>query len=132
MARPILDDSLWQSVKPLIPQHKPRRFRHPGRKPINDRQALTGILFVLKSGIPWELLPAEMGCGSGMTCWRRLQEWHSAGAWENIQSMIASRICHSEKVDWSRAAVGIRAHRAPCHNSPMLDSREENLVAIVC
>src|SRR5215831_8258371 len=57
----------WPS--PLFPMN----FRYPGRKPVDDRKALTGILFVLKTGIPWEDLPVEMGCGCGMTCWRRLQ-----------------------------------------------------------
>jgi len=72
MARPILDDELWEIVEPLIPKKK-RRFRYPGRKPVSNRAALTGILFVLKTGIAWEDLPQEMGCGSGMTCWRRLE-----------------------------------------------------------
>jgi transposase len=72
MAKPLLDDKLWNVIEPLLPVPKPRRFRHPGRKPISQRQAFTGILFVLKTGIPWEDLPQETGCGSGMTCWRRL------------------------------------------------------------
>lgn len=63
---------------PLLPREPPRRFKHPGRKPVDDRVALTGILFVFKSGIPWEMLPAELGC-SGMTCWRRLRDWQAAG-----------------------------------------------------
>jgi len=69
MAKPILDDQLWEIIQPLLPQ-KPRRFRYPGRKRLSDRAVLTGILFVLKTGIGWEYLPQEMGCGSGMTCWR--------------------------------------------------------------
>ena len=72
MAKPLVDDELWELIQPLLPPPKPRRWRYPGRKPVNDRQALTGILFVLKSGIPWEMLPQEMGCGSGMTL-RRAQ-----------------------------------------------------------
>ena len=78
MAKPILDDALWEIIEPVIPKRK-RRFRYPGRKPIPDRAALTGILFVLKTGIGWEDLPKEMGCGSGMTCWRRLRDWQEAG-----------------------------------------------------
>ena len=79
MAKPILDESLWQLVEPVLPPPKPRRKKYPGRKPISNRQALTGILFVLKTGIPWEYLPQELGCGSGMTCWRRLRDWQEAG-----------------------------------------------------
>jgi transposase len=65
MARPLLPQALWERIEPLLPKPKPRRFRYPGRKPIEDRKALTGIVFVLKTGIDWEDLPQEMGCGSG-------------------------------------------------------------------
>jgi len=74
MAKPMLSDELWTLIEPLLPQPKKRRRLHPGRKPIDDRRALTGILYVLRSGVPWEYLPREMGCGSGMTCWRRLRD----------------------------------------------------------
>jgi transposase len=80
MAKPLLDDGLWQIIEPLLPAAKPRRYRHPGRKPISDRQTLTGILFVLKTGIDWEDLPQEMGCGSGMTCWRPTGRLASRGS----------------------------------------------------
>ena len=60
MAQPLVSDALWAKIKPLLPPPKPRRFRFPGRKPLDPRKALTGIIFVLKSGIPWELLPQEM------------------------------------------------------------------------
>src|SRR3982751_6511965 len=88
MARPLLPDGLWERIEPLLPPPKPRRFRFPGRKPIDHRKALTGILFVLKTGIPWEYLPRELGCGSGMTCWRRLHEWMLAGVWQRIHEAI--------------------------------------------
>ena len=73
MAAPLVSDALWSLFSPLLPPHPPRP--KGGRPPINARATLTGILFVLKSGIPWEMLPQEMGCGSGMTCWRRLRDW---------------------------------------------------------
>jgi transposase len=104
MARPLLDDMLWHDVQTLLPPPKPRRSRYPGRKPIDDRKALTGILFVLKMGIPWEELPQEMGCGSGMTCWRRLQHWHQTGAWPRLQQLLTTQWREADRVDWSRAA----------------------------
>ena len=79
MAAPLLPDALWERVEPLLPPPRPRRFRYPGRKPLTDRQALTGILFVLKTGIRWNDLPREMGCGSGSRCRRRLRAWYRAG-----------------------------------------------------
>jgi transposase len=66
MAKPMLDDQLWEIIEPLIPKKK-RRPRYPDRKPITDRAALTGVMFVLKTGIGWEYLPQEMNCGCGMT-----------------------------------------------------------------
>src|SRR5690348_145463 len=72
MEKPIVSDELWAEIAPLLPAAKPRRWRHPGRKPVSDRAALTGIVFVLERGIRWRDLPAEMGCGSGVTCWRRM------------------------------------------------------------
>jgi transposase len=72
-------DELWELIEPLIPK-VPRRHRFPGRMRIDDRKVLTGILFVLRTGIAWEYLPREMGCGAGVTCWRRLWEWQEAGS----------------------------------------------------
>jgi transposase len=65
ISKPLIDDELWAVIEPVLPGPKPRRFRVPGRKPIDNRRALTGILFVSKTGIGWEDLPQEMGCGSG-------------------------------------------------------------------
>ena len=112
MARPLLDDTLWELIKPLLPAPKPRRFKYPGRKPVEDRKALTGILFVLKTGIPWEYLPQEMGCGSGMTCWRRLRYWQQEGVWDKLHQLLLAKLREADKVDWSRAVVDSASIRA--------------------
>jgi len=70
-----------------------------------SRNVLTGILFVLKTGIPWEDLPCEMGCGSGMTCWRRLRDWQTDGTWDKIQNVLLDKLREADKIDWSRALV---------------------------
>ncbi len=111
MAKPLLDDDLWMLIAPLLPQRPPRRFKHPGRKPVDDRLALTGILFVLKSGIPWEMLPAEFGC-CGMTCWRRLRDWQQAGVWEQLHATVLSELRRHEQLDLSRAVVDSSSVRA--------------------
>ena len=67
MAAALLPDPLWDLVEPFLPT--PPRQRKGGRPRVSDRACLTGILFVLRSGIPWQMLPQELGCGSGLTCW---------------------------------------------------------------
>jgi transposase len=104
MASPLVPDELWEVVEPLIPEVK-RRYRYPGRKRVPDRQVLTGILFVLKTGIPWESLPQEMGCGSGVTCWRRLREWQEQGVWQKLHEVLLAKLNAAGEIDWRRAAV---------------------------
>jgi transposase len=100
MARPLLPDGLWAEIAPLLPPEpaKPKG----GRPRRSDRAALTGILFVLRSGTPWELLPKEMGCGSGMTCWRRLRDWQKAGVWDRLQQALLDRLGRQNGIDFSR------------------------------
>ena len=103
MPAPQLSDSLWSILEPLLPPPRPRP--KGGRPPISARAALTGILFVLRSGIPWEMLPLEMGCGSGVTCWRRLRDWQAAGVWERLHRELLRRLQDANRIDWSRAAL---------------------------
>ena len=105
MAKSLLSDELWAIIQSLLPPPPKRRFRSPGRKRLDDRKCMSGILFVLKTGIPWEHLPKEMGCGSGMTCWRRLRDWQEAGVWEQLHQVMLDRLNGADKIDWQRAAV---------------------------
>jgi transposase len=99
-----VEDDLWELIKPLLPRFK-GRFRNPGRKRLDDRKALYGILFVLYTGIPWEFLPQELGYGSGMTCWRRLREWTEAGVWQQLHESLLTKLNTAGLIDWSRAEV---------------------------
>src|SRR4028118_604084 len=108
MAKPLVSDALWDRIHPLLPPPKPRRKRFPGRKPIDDRKALHGILFVLKTGINWEDLPREMGCGCGMTCWRRLRDWNEAGVWQRLHQVLLERPNVAGPVARSSAGAGRR------------------------
>jgi transposase len=112
MGKPIIDDELWALIEPLLPPAKPRRFKYPGRKPVPDRAALTGILFVLKTGIRWRDLPAEMGCGSGVSCWRRLRDWQQAGVWDRLHALLLAKLRAAEKIDISRVVVDSSSIRA--------------------
>ena len=105
MAQPLVSDALWDRIRPLLPPPKPRRFRYPGRKPLDPRKVLTGIIFVLKTGIPWQSLPQEMGCGSGMSCWNYLHFWQLAGVWERLHQILLDELQEADRIDWSRSAV---------------------------
>ncbi len=134
MAKPILDDKLWELIEPLIPV-KPRRRHHPGRRPVEPRKVLTGILLVLRTEIPWEYLPGEMGCGSGVTCWRRLREWQEAGVWDKIHELLLAKLWGEEAIDLSVVAVDSSSVRAVGgrKNRPKPDgSGQERLQAPCC
>jgi transposase len=100
----IVSDELWEVFEPLLPR-KQRRFRYPGRKRLDDRLALQGILFVLHTGIAWTHLPVELGFGSGVTCWRRLDEWQKAGVWGRLHELLLVRLRAAGEIEWSRAVV---------------------------
>ncbi|MFI1742446.1 transposase [Streptomyces sioyaensis] len=68
----MVDDDLWALIAPLLP---PWSEKAPGPRPVPDRLCLQGIPYVLHNDIAWQLLPLELGFGSGQTCWRRLERW---------------------------------------------------------
>ena len=110
MAREILPDDLWMLIGPLLPPEKPQGSN--GRPPVSNRRALTGILFVLRTGMAWEDLPKEMGCGCGMTCWRRLETWQQSGVWAQIHEALLAQLHKADAIDWSRAVVDSSSIRA--------------------
>ncbi|MGW7619961.1 IS5 family transposase [Streptomyces antimycoticus] len=99
-----MDDELWARIEPLLPV-VPSNPWPPGRKRLDSRKVLCGILLVLYSGIRWEFLPQELGFGSGMTCWRRLRDWNEAGVWQRLHELLLSALWAADLLDFSRAAV---------------------------
>lgn len=115
MPKPLVPEKLWETIKPLLPpppKRKRAKRRRGGRAPLDDRAVLTGILFVLKTGIPWEYLPKELGCGCGMTCWRRLLQWHKAGVWQKLHKLLLCKLRKAGRIDFSRAVVDSASVRA--------------------
>jgi transposase len=120
MSHALVDDDLWTRIEAVLPKRRPRNRQHAGRKPIPDRAGLTGILFVLRSGIPWKMLPKEMGCGSG-TCWRSLVKWQRAGVWNRLHRVLLTELRHRGQLDLARAVVdspSLRALRARKKTGP--------------
>jgi len=103
MSKVLVTYGLWEAIEPLLPPEPPKP--RGGRPRVPDRAALAGIIFVLKSGIPWEMLPKEMGCGSGSTCWRRLRDWQEAGVWRELHRVLLDRLGESDRIEWGRASL---------------------------
>lgn len=110
MAKALLPDPLWAILDPLLPRHV--AGPQGGRPPISNRQALTGILFVLKTGLPWEDLPAELNCGCGMSCWRRLRDGQADGTWDAIHAVLLAKLTDAGQLDWSKCALDSSSVRA--------------------
>jgi transposase len=109
----LVSDELWERVRPLLPAPPQRRFRFPGRKPLDYRKILTGILFVLKTGIAWDDLPAELGCGCGKTCHHYLRLWHEAGVWQQLHALLLAELNGADAIDWERALIDASFAKAP-------------------
>src|SRR6185436_14873619 len=102
MMRHLIHDELWEIFAPLLPIHE--AYPLGGRPRTPDRVALTGLVFILRTGIPWEDFPGEFGC-TGMTCWNRLREWQCAGVFDHVLEVLLVRLHRAGKLDWSRAVL---------------------------
>jgi transposase len=123
MPKELIDDELWSLIEPLLPVRASRNRRYAGRKPIPDRAVLTGIVYVLRSGTPWNLLPQEMGCGSGTVCWRRLDAWQKAGVWQSIHETLLAEMRRRDLLDMSRALVDSSSVRAVMAGKKLVQTR---------
>ena len=106
----LIPEELWREIQPLLPVHKPDP--RGGRPRVPDRACLAGIIFVLKTGIAWNMLPAEFGCGDGVTCWRRLRDWTQAGVWGKLHERLLNALGKLGMIDWSRAVIDSASVRA--------------------
>lgn len=98
----LVSDGLWEAVEPLVPPEPPKP--KGGRPRTPPRAVFSGIVYVLKTGIPWGMLPREFGC-SGVTCWRRLRDWRKAGVFERLHQTLLDRLGQAGSIDWSRASL---------------------------
>lgn len=110
MATELLPDELWQEVEPLLPRHPP----HPkgGNDFASDRDALRGIIFLLRTGISWQRLPTEVFHVSGSTCWRRLRDWTVARVWRKLHGRLLKQLGLRGKVDLSAGVIDSASVRA--------------------
>jgi len=120
MSHTLIDDAILARLAPLIPPRRVRRGHRHGRTPIPDRAILTGILFVLRSGIPWQMLPRQMGCGSGSTCWRRLVRWQRTGVWQRLHEALLAELRRRGRLDHRWTVVDSASVRACREQKPFV------------
>ena len=107
----LVSDELWNRIEPLLPP-EPEPSPKGGRPRVSNRRALTGIVFVLKTGVPWQSLPIEMNCGSGSTCWRRFAEWTALQVWSQLHVLILSMLGKMGAINLDRAVIDSASVRA--------------------
>src|SRR5215212_2522914 len=115
----LVPDVLWEAIEPLLPKQSPKP--KGGRPRVPDRATLAGIVFVLRTSCPWRLLPSELACGSGTTCWRRLRDWQEAGVWARLHETLLNWLGDEAAIDWSRASLdslSVRAKRGASRPAP--------------
>jgi transposase len=111
MAERLVSDEFWSRVKPVIPKVE-RRFHHPGRRRVGDRCCLEAIMYVLRTGCQWAMVPAsEIGC-SGKTAWRRMDEWDRAGVWDKLHDALLAELNSQGAIDWATGVVDGSSRRA--------------------
>ena len=111
MATELLPDELWQEIEPLLPPRPPASPKG-GRPPVENRDALRGILFVARSGVAWQMLPTEVFKASGSSCWRRLRDWTRAGVWPKVHQRLLNRLGKADGVNLDRVVVDSQSVRA--------------------
>lgn len=110
MAFELLPEELWTEIAPLLPE--PKAKPKGGRPPISNRAALLGIVFILRTGAAWRMLPKELGCGSGVSCWRRLRDWTRLGVWTQVHNRLLNALHKAGQIDLSLAVIDSQSVRA--------------------
>ena len=96
MQKPLLSDSQWQKIEPLLPKLKRRKRGRPLK---HNRQVFEGILWVLKTGARWRDLPRDFGV-SPSVCWKRLRRWEEQGVWLRLWRAFLWELDEGGKLDW--------------------------------
>ena len=106
----LASDELWFAVEPLLPKHPPSP--KGGRRRCNDRRCLDAILYVLRGGIAWQLVPQKEFGVSGSTAWRRLRDWTQAGVWDDVHRKLLRQLGERGELETERVVIDSASVRA--------------------
>src|SRR5262249_52505080 len=119
MAKKRVTERLWKAIAPLLPEREPSP--KGGRPPVPARACLEGIIFVLKTGMPCQMLPTELRYGSGSTGWRRFRDWPRTGVWPELHRRLLRVLGRSGRLNLERAVIdsaSVRALKGGAHTGP--------------
>ena len=123
----LMPDVLWEEARPLLPVHRPSR--QGGRPRVDDRACLAALVYLLREGCSYRGLPCrELGCGSGVTVWRRLGEWTQAGVWPVLKQRLLDHLGRAGEVDVatvvadSSSCRAVKGGRTPALTPPTVGS----------
>jgi len=130
MAKKRVSETLWKAIAPLLPEYE--RSPKGGRPPVPDRACLEGIIFVLQTGMPWQMLPTSLGYGSGSTCWRRFHAWTHLGVWPELHQRLLRVLGRRGRINLERAVIdsasvrALKGGRTPGRTPPIAARRAVN------
>jgi len=104
-----IPDKLWNKIKIILPKEKP--FKTVGRPIVPYRRVLDGILYVLRTGCQWKMLPKEYGSGS--TCHRRFQEWNGTGVFKKTWIRLLKIYDNLIGINWSWQSLDSISIKSP-------------------
>ena len=97
-----IPDELWDEIKLLLPPEKANNTT--GRPVISFRKVLDGILYILRTGCQWKMLPKEYGSGS-TTCHRRFQEWTVSKVFQKLWVRLLEVYDDIKGIRWTEMAI---------------------------
>jgi putative transposase len=116
-----LSDEQWNAIKGLVPGKK----GDPGRTGCNNRLFINAVLFVLKTGIPWEDLPGRYGKPNSV--WKRYDRWCASGVWERIFLAIGESELTDELQEVQIDSTSIKAHPVASTGRRLADEKKKTL-----
>ena len=106
----LVTDDLWRQFQPLIPNHP--KSPQGGRPRADDRQCLEGIVYVLRTGVPWHLFPDKQFGVSKSTCFDRFSEWSRCGVFRQAHHALLNQLGRKGQIDLSAAVIDSASVRA--------------------